>query len=318
MKTSRPVAFSLFAAAALLAGCGGSQPPIGSVAPTSDSGDSLSHHKTFAYTGETQSFKVPAGVTKLSIVARGAAGAGESASNSLYNYAGRGGRVYAVIPVKPDEKLYIFVGGQGSTVGGYNGGGNPGSEASGGTCYGGGGASDVRADGRGLGDRILVAAGGGGQGCEIYVGEGRAVFGGGGGPGIGQTGGGIYGAMGGAGGTQSQGGSGGSGGGSASGQGKNGQPGTLGQGGSGGAGGIEPYPYCNPSNYHCAGGGGGGAGGGYYGGGGGGGGAGESDYALPGGGGGGASSYVEPYATKVHLWRGWKNATGNGLVVFSW
>src|SRR5579863_3782160 len=169
MKTLGRLALSVCAGTALLAGCGGSQPPISSMGPTSDTGDSLSHHKTFVYTGEKQSFRVPAGVTKLSIVARGASGAGESASNGGYNYAGRGGRVYAVIPVKPDEKIYIFVGGQGSTVGGYNGGGNPGSQASGGTCYGGGGASDVRADGRAFRDRILVAAGGAGQGCEIYV-----------------------------------------------------------------------------------------------------------------------------------------------------
>jgi hypothetical protein len=37
-----------------------------------------------------------------------------------------------------------------------------------------------------------------------------------------------------------------------------------------------------------------------------------------GGGGGGGSSYVESTATKVHMWRGWKSAKSNGLVVISW
>ena len=63
----------------------------------------------------------------------------------------------------------------------------------------------------------------------------------------------------------------------------------------------------------------GGAGGGYYGGGGGGGGgAGVEGESGPGGGGGGGSSYVEPSAKHVRMWQGWKDATGDGLVVFSW
>jgi len=35
-------------------------------------------------------------------------------------------------------------------------------------------------------------------------------------------------------------------------------------------------------------------------------------------GGGGGSSYIEPSARKYESWQGWKTATGNGLVVFSW
>ena len=67
--------------------------------------------------------------------------------------------------------------------------------------------------------------------------------------------------------------------------------------------------------------GGGGGGGGFYGGGGGGGGApGFSSYegSGGGGGGGGGSSYVGKRATHSHVWQGWKNAVGNGLVVISW
>jgi hypothetical protein len=36
------------------------------------------------------------------------------------------------------------------------------------------------------------------------------------------------------------------------------------------------------------------------------------------GGGGGGAYYVEPDAIKFRMWKGWKNAIGNGLVVCSW
>jgi hypothetical protein len=32
----------------------------------------------------------------------------------------------------------------------------------------------------------------------------------------------------------------------------------------------------------------------------------------------GGSSFAEPSATQVRFWENWKDATGNGLVVFSW
>lgn len=34
--------------------------------------------------------------------------------------------------------------------------------------------------------------------------------------------------------------------------------------------------------------------------------------------GGGGSSYIEPSVKRFRLWRGWKTATGDGLVVISW
>jgi hypothetical protein len=119
----------IWVASALLAGCAGSQPPIGGPAVNIGKGNAAPHQQTFNYTGGEQTFKVPLGVTKLTVVAIGAAGAGQLGSyNGYHEYFGRGGRVYAVIPVKPGEKLYVFVGGQGSTTGGgFNGGGNPGS-----------------------------------------------------------------------------------------------------------------------------------------------------------------------------------------------
>jgi hypothetical protein len=74
--------------------------------------------------GLEQSFKVPAGVTQVTIAAGGASGA---AGFGYYygSYAapgGLGGRVKATIPVTPKERLAIFVGGSGSD-GGFNGGG---------------------------------------------------------------------------------------------------------------------------------------------------------------------------------------------------
>lgn len=313
-------ALNLSAAAALLCGCGGPQPPIAAtgsgsqVSPLSgdDRVDKLPHHKTFRYIGQRQRFKVPAHVKTLTVVALGAAGAaaGTTSSGRSNDYFGRGGRVYAVIPVTPGETLTVVVGGQGSSLGGYNGGGKPGGPGNYGPCYGGGGASDVRENGRSINDRILVAAGGAGQGCGFD--SASAVFGGSGGPTDGQDGGGLYGAGGGSGGKQRAGGAGGPGGpGYYGGHGGSGHSGKFGRGGAGGNGGLDPY--YNRSNYKCAGGGGGGGGGGYYGGGGGGGG-----YNYQSFGGGGGSSYVEPAAQRLRMWRGWKTATGNGLVVFSW
>jgi hypothetical protein len=330
---------SVSAGAALLAGCGGPQPPSGApgampqtrgvavsapcTASNSTSGavprratprGSPSFHRpgdvrgaasrshTFDFTGAEQSFKVPSGVRSINVVADGAAGASER--------FGLGGRTEATIPVTPHETLYVFVGGQGSTTGGgFNGGGGvPGAGG-----YGGGGASDVRAGGDGLSNRILVAGAGGGPGAAGQGGRGAPVVlgGAGGGPtgehGAGEKGGKGRRGGGGGGGSQSQGGSGGTGGY------YSGYPGSSGALGSGGTGG-QNGSYSSESY-----GNGGGGGGGYYGGGGGGGGGSLScGPAVDGGGGGGGSSYVESSATGVEMYQGWKDDTGNGLVVFSW
>jgi len=271
-------------AAAMLAGCGGSTTAAFNV-PASDAPNTLAHHHTFHYTGKEQSFVVPAGITRISVVARGAAGNGYSHTNSYgyYEYFGRGGRVFAIIPVQEGEKLYIFVGGKGTSKGGFNGGGNPGGEASRSGGYGGGGASDLREGGDALHDRVLVAGGGGGQGYgwnrnpSCNGGKGGGPVGGAG------AGGGSYDCGGGgSGGTQKSGGAGGSGA-SGSQPGEPGDPGSLGRAGNGGLGGY---------------------------------GTGSSQGGGVGGGGG--SSYVELYATKFASWQGWKNATSDGLVVFSW
>jgi hypothetical protein len=303
-------AVAVSVASALLSACGGGS----SIPRTADNAISdpsaAKHNQTFHYTGKEQTFKVPTGVKELTVVAHGGEGAGFSLYPSTAS-PGRPGRVRAIIPVHAGEKLYVFVGGSGAH-GGFNGGGAGGrSGKSAGNP--GGGASDVRAGGDTLQERIIVAAGGGGAGTAIYYYS--HGYGGNGGGLTGQTGGGggtDGSGGGGTGGTQSAGGSGGPGGTTGSSSSYHGQPGgngTLGTGGNGG----------NGQSYYA--GGGAGGGGGYYGGGGGGGGASGYYYyryhAQCGGGGGGGSSYVEPSALKSRMWTGWK-AKGDGLVVFSW
>jgi hypothetical protein len=304
--------FTACVTALLLAGCGGNgATPFG--VPAIERPKALPHERTFRYTGAAQTFRVPVGVKSLTVVALGAEGGGTSEPSG--DGFGFGGRVFAVIPVRPGETLRVLVGGEGSgAAGGFNGGANGGSgnTSSDYDGFGGGGASDVREDGTRLKDRILVAGGGGGESPYNYVYD---SYGGSGGGPIGGAGGGApsghHGSgTGGKGGTQHKGGLGGVGG-LGSPIGSNGGAGALGTGGVGGNG-------ANNGGYSGVGGGGGG--GGYYGGGGGGGGAGWDGFSFSGygGGGGGGSSYVEPNATRMRMWRGWKTADGNGLVVFSW
>jgi hypothetical protein len=180
---------------------------------------------------------VPTQVTRITVVARGAHGAG-----SPLPY---GGRVHAVIPVAPGEKLVIYVGGDASgSIGGFNGGAN-GAKGYCDNCpaYGGGGASDVRQGGGGPTDRDGYGAGG-------LAGKGGGRTGGAGGAGGSYCSG--YSSGGGEGGTQSAGGKGGHGENCGYYPGNSGASGTLLTGGAGGQGG--PYGGSGP--------GGGGGGGG--------------------------------------------------------
>jgi hypothetical protein len=290
-------ALSTCAAAAMLAGCGGSQPV--SVVPGAVSPKALTYQR-FSFTGSEQFFSVPAGVRWVTVVARGASGGGK-------HYASRGGlagRVVAVIPVIPRERLAIFVGGKAKGLNaGYNGGGAGGYYHDG-QSYGGGGATDIREGGDHLVHRIIVAGGGGGlgeYGSDGGAGGGRVAGSGADGNG-GYSG---YNGGGGGGGDQRHGGAGGEyGGGCRRSGGSSGVDGAFGKGGAGGEG------------YGCGldSGDGGGGGGGYYGGGGGGGGG----YYGGGGGGGGGSSYIESTAREIKNVQGSKGATGNGLVIISW
>ncbi len=233
--------------------------------------------RTYSFTGGTQTWTAPTGLTSATIVLNGAQGG---------NAGGNGGRVSATLAVTGGATYTLVVGGQGATganaAGGYNGGGNAGGSYS--NEGAGGGATDIRlADGT----RIAIAGGGGGKG---------GWAGGGGGAGGGLTGGNGIAGQGGAGlgGTQSAGGSGGAGNGATS-----GTAGSQFQGGVGGSGAAA---------------GGGGGGGGYFGGGGGGG---DVDgCCADGGGGGGGSSFTNAtYFSAVTHTQGAN--TGNGSITIT-
>jgi hypothetical protein len=291
------------AVCALLAGCSAAQSTVSPMVAAQRS--EQQSKRTFQYTGGEQTFKVPTGITDITITASGASGGGGYGYFGSHSApGGLAGQVKATISVTPGERLAIFVGGSG-TVGGFNGGGTSGPS------YGvGGGASDVRQGGDELGHRVVVAAGGGGGGSDgvclfTTCGYSPGGPGGDGGrrrgePGFNGQGSGA--GSGGGGGIQVAGGSGGAG----------GAPSCEGSHGKKGAGGA--------AEASCIGALGGGGGGGYYGGGAGGGGASGgtsiSEYADSGGGGGAGSSFAEKSATGVRM--STATVSGNGLVVISW
>lgn len=239
---------------------------------------------TFSYTGSSQSYEVPTGVTSITVDVRGAQG-GQPSGTAIT--PGSGGRVQTTLTVTPGETLTVNVGGRGGSGstggdGGFNGGGDGGEDVS--TGGGGGGASDIRRSST----KLVVAGGGGGAGGTGTGGAGGGTTGG---VGI------VIGGHGrpGGGGTQTAGGLGGPGDQNTDPASDDGEDGALGTGGDGGDGSSE-----------AGGTGGGGGGGGYYGGGGGGGG-------LPGAGGGGGSSYSSGTNT-VHT-QGYQ--TGHGQVIIT-
>jgi hypothetical protein len=234
-------------------------------------GAAMAETVKFSSTGEEQTFRVPAGVTSIHVVAtggKGGAGTGNSRS------PGFGATATGDLQVSPLQLLFIEVGGNGGAAtgatggaGGFNGGaagGNSG-DTPGPGGGGGGGASDVRLVQRSVGStlesRLITASGGGGVGGGAEGGPGGSA----GTTGIGEggtTGGpGAHGApgVGGTGATTSA-------------------PGGNGSLGNGGVG-------ANAANL-VLGGGGGGGGGGVFGGGGGGNGGGGGEN----GGGGAAGS----------------------------
>lgn len=217
---------------------------------------------TFSYTGATQAYVVPDGITMVTVTVTGASGIG-----SAFGSAGGPGRtVTADLPVTAGDTLRVEVGGDGTRrAGGYNGGGDGGDHGAfaGDVGGGGGGASDIRTSAS-LDSRLVVAGGGGGGGVNN------------GGAADASAPNSRFFACGGQAGTLDAGGAGGG----AGNQGAPGGAGSYGLGGPGGNGIGGGTP------------GGGGGGGGYYGGGGGGAGG-------AGCGGGGGSSYVTADATNV-------------------
>jgi hypothetical protein len=278
-------------------------------------GGAASGSQTFNFTGGMQTFTVPSGITSINITAFGGQGASAADVYTPSGVGGLGGSATGTLTVTPGQVLEVYVGGQGSTggTGGYNGGGAGGSSSAGGGCVGGaagggGGASDVRAGGSALSNRVIVGAGGGGAGRDYCNGSCVPC-------GCGGTGGGAGGLTGGNGsaaincgfsypGSGINFGGGATGGGAgAGGTGDGGGPaGNSGAANVGGAGAAGSYDVS-----------GGGGGGGFFGGGGGGGA--SSGSGVGGGGGGGGSSFIGG-VTSGSSASGVR--TGNGQVVISW
>ena len=152
--------------------------------------------QSFSYTGASQTWTVPTGITSLTYVVIGADGGGTT--------GGHGESMTGTLTVTPGQLLYINVGQQGSAgcscstpISAFNGGGSNAYFAGGG-----GGASDIRT-GVDTSTQLVVAGGGGGSGNG-----GNAGFLVGSAGGNGQN---LHGETGGGGGTQSSGGVGGTG-----------------------------------------------------------------------------------------------------------
>lgn len=138
----------------------------------------------FGFTGEQQTWTVPAGVSEVRIYAVGSGGGGltpgtpDPVTGALpadgpLSVAGLGAMVAVELPVSPGEVLSVNVGGEGgsgNSTGGYGGGGN-GNGGSGG----GGGASQVS---RGQ-EPLVVAGGGGGAGSGAALDYAQGGSGGG-------------------------------------------------------------------------------------------------------------------------------------------
>ena len=166
-----------------------------------------SNLNVFSYTGSTQTYTVPAGVTSITVFMWGGGGGGSQVAG------GAGAYVSGKLSVTPGDTYTILVAGGGqynTTIGGFGGGGQAvqyfGNEENGS----GGGRSAIRDSG----DTIdLVTAGGGGGSGSVYLGgaatwTGTALSGSGSYPGRGgsQTAGGAAGNTNATAGTQYQGG----------------------------------------------------------------------------------------------------------------
>lgn len=275
----------------------------------------------FSFTGNAQTWVVPANVSQVTIEAWGAQGGSAADGDpSAGGAGGLGGYAKGTLTVTPGQTLTVYVGGAGSAggSGGYNGGGSggsgtPGAGGTGGPAGAGGGASDVRQGGASLAQRVIVAGGGGGGGRDYWNGSctpcGVGGAGGDGGGGVGGPGQAAFdptnaypgmGINGGGGAGASAGGTGGPS--DTYGPGASGLPGAAGTLGLGGAG-------ANGTLDTAAGGGGGG----FYGGGGGGGA--RYGSGVGGGGGGGGSSLIAGL-TNASTAAG--SRSGNGAVLLTY
>ena len=146
--------------------------------------DGNSVYYDIPYTGQYQEFYIPSTGT-WTVEAWGAEGANRGPAG------GKGGYTVADVDFSQGDKLYLYVGGAGTTVyngreKGWNGGGhcyyyytNGGFYTAPTNVYG-GGSSDVRIGGNTLNNRILVAGGGAGAGARGVGGAGNGGAGSGG------------------------------------------------------------------------------------------------------------------------------------------
>ena len=119
----------------------------------------------YNYTGATQQWTVPAGVTSVNFEIAGARGqsSNEAGYDGGYPSAGgKGGSVSGDLQVTPGDTLYINIGG----TSGWNGGGNGGAFESYPSIFNaggkGGGGSDIRIGSNEIEQRVVVGGGGGG------------------------------------------------------------------------------------------------------------------------------------------------------------
>ncbi len=155
--------------------------------------------ENFSYTGNYQEFVAPY-TTDYILEVWGASGGGnhQYSDSNQAGVAGRGGYSTGTVRLNQGDKIYIYVGGQGSyktsyagtVAGGYNGGGYAWKTTNDHwTVYSGGGATDVRLvsgnwnNSSSLLSRIIVAGGGGGGSMQ----SGAGGYGGGLTGGVGNT-----------------------------------------------------------------------------------------------------------------------------------
>ena len=149
---------------------------------------------TFTFTGATQTYTVPAGVTSLSVTLSGGGG-GSSFPRAGSNTGGTAALVTGTIAVTPGQVLTIIVGGKGGPGGPNNTGNNPGGYLGGGQgAYAGSGAGGGAGGGGLTGIQIsaayvAIAGAGGGAGTNAANGgNGGATGANGGGTGYGTGG----------------------------------------------------------------------------------------------------------------------------------
>ena len=139
--------------------------------PTYDTCEQV-YFETFDFVEDSQIFTAPE-TTTYTLEVWGAQGGNDGDTGA------NGGYAKGTINLIAGDVLNIYVGGRGTdnssgSGGGYNGGGDAGPIGSSGA---GGGATDIRYNGTGLTNRVIVAGGGGGGGNNSPAGAGGGLIG---------------------------------------------------------------------------------------------------------------------------------------------